>query len=108
VAWVEVATIAAIQTWQPVGMAVSDLFRVSYTMATPARPPLGVLRQAWDLGGEPHYEGYWTKLYPKLATYEIYRVPVPPEFVDAGIFEREIQVRSYTNWPWTLTLEQWL
>lgn len=103
--WVPVGTVASSQTWSDVGAISSDLIRVSYDMATPPRPPLGVLRQRWDA---ETYDGLWTKVFPKLLDKEILRIPVPPEFVAAGLVRRGLQVRAWSDWPWVITVEEWL
>lgn len=103
--WVTVGTVASSQTWSDVGDISSDLIRVSYDMPAPPKPPLGVLRQKWDTDT---YDGLWTKIFPKLFDQEIYLIPVPPEFVAAGLYTRGLQVRAWTAWPWAITVEQFL
>lgn len=105
-AWVTVgATSASMGVWKTVGQIHSDLIRVSYTMPVPSRPPLGVLRQKWDTNT---FDGHWLKIYPKPVDMEIHQLPVPPPFLESGIYERQLQVRAWSNWPWSITVEEWL
>jgi hypothetical protein len=112
VAWVPVGVAtASTGVWKSVGLCSADLIRVSYTMGEASRPPLGVLRQAWQTEGPQGpltYDGYWVRLYPKTTEFELYRIPVPPEFEAIGLVQREIQIRAWSAWTWTITVEQWL
>lgn len=103
--WSTVGTVASAQGWRDVGQFSSDLILVSFDMPAAPRPPLGVLRQKWDTNV---YDGIWTKVFPKLVDRELIRIPVPPEFVEAGLVTRELQVRAWTPFPWTITVEEWL